>query len=136
MVYTLGEIFGVSDVVAAEVLDMTPANFRQILSRTRKDLFSFMHGRCGLVNPAQPCRCPRKTRQLIERGQVDAERLQFTAAHRQTVREVAPGRLRELMDAQERLAGELFRAAPFLDPPRKAELARKALAEVCHTSSC
>lgn len=127
-VYTLGEIFGVSDAIGAEVLEMTPANFRQILSRTRKDLYSFMHGRCGLANPANACRCPRKTRSLIENGKVDPSNLQFTAAYRQKVRDVAPDRLRELMDASDRLSAELFRAAPFQDA--KSEMVRKALASV------
>ncbi len=133
-VYTLGEIFGVTDSIGAEVLEMTPANFRQILSRTRKDLYSFMHGRCGLANPANPCSCPRKTRDLIERGQVDPSNLQFTAAYRQKVRDVAPDRLRELMDTSDRLSAELFRAAPFLDVPARLEMVRKALASVPLTS--
>lgn len=129
-VYTLGEIFGVSDAIGAEILEMTPANFRQVLARTRKDLYSFMHGRCGLVNPQKPCRCPRKTRDLLKRGQVDPANLQFTSAHRQKVRDVAPDRLRELMDASERLSAELFRAGPFLDPPARLERVRQALDSV------
>ncbi|HWQ91793.1 MAG TPA: RNA polymerase sigma factor, partial [Clostridia bacterium] len=40
LVYTLGEIFGVSDSVGAEVVGITPANFRQILARARRDLYS------------------------------------------------------------------------------------------------
>jgi hypothetical protein len=34
----LGAIFGVSDTVAAEVLEITPDNFRQRLARARRDL--------------------------------------------------------------------------------------------------
>ncbi len=130
MVYTLGEIFGVDDAMGAEILNVTPANFRQTLSRTRKDLHSFMHGRCGLANQTNACRCQRKTRDLIQRGQVDPSNLRFTDVYRQKVRDVAPGRLRELMDAQDRLSAELFRAEPFLDVPAKLEMVRNALAGV------
>lgn len=130
MVYTLGEIFGVSDAIGAEILNMTPVNFRQILSRTRKELYSFMHGRCGLANQTNACRCPRKTRDLIQRGQVDPSNLRFTAAFRKRVRDVAPDRLRELMNAQDRLSAELFRAEPFLDVPAKLEMVRETLAGV------
>lgn len=128
LVYTLGEIFGAADAVGAEIVGVTPANFRQILSRTRKDLYSFMNGRCGLAKPGNPCRCPRKTRALIEQGRVNPERLEFAASYREKVRDVAPGRLQELMDAKERLCAELFRSAPFQEPPER--LVRQALASV------
>ena len=58
----LGEIFGVTDTVGAELLDIAPDTYRQRLARARRDLHSFMNDRCGLVNPGNPCRCARKTR--------------------------------------------------------------------------
>src|SRR5438094_3796501 len=57
LVYILGEIFGVTDVVGAELLEIGRDNFRQKLARARRDLNQFMHGQCGLVNAANPCRC-------------------------------------------------------------------------------
>jgi hypothetical protein len=41
---------GASDTVAGDVLEMTADNFRQCLSRARRDLDSFMNNQCGLVN--------------------------------------------------------------------------------------
>jgi RNA polymerase sigma factor (sigma-70 family) len=128
IVYTLGEILGVTDAVGAEVVGVTPANFRQILSRTRKDLYSFMNGRCGLAKAGNPCRCPRKTRALIEQGRVDPARLEFAAEYREKVRDIAPSRLHELMDARDRLCAEQFRSAPFQEAPGR--LVRQALASV------
>src|SRR5205807_10230208 len=49
LIFTLGEILGVSDAVGAEVLEMTPENFRQCLARARRGLHSFMNNHCGLV---------------------------------------------------------------------------------------
>lgn len=57
MVYILGDIFGVSDGVGAELLELSRDNFRQRLARARRDLHNFMQDKCGLVNTANPCRC-------------------------------------------------------------------------------
>jgi DNA-directed RNA polymerase specialized sigma24 family protein len=62
LTYILGDIFEVSDVVGAELLDISRENFRQRLARARRDLHSFMNDKCGLVNRANPCRCGKKTR--------------------------------------------------------------------------
>ena len=78
LAYILGAILGVSDTVAAEVLEITPESFRQRLARARRDLRNFMNDKCGLVNPANPCRCAKKTRGFIEAGHhVDPENLLF-----------------------------------------------------------
>ena len=58
LIFTLGEILGASDTVGAAVLEMTADNFRQSLARARRDLYSFMSDKCGLVNKSNPCRCP------------------------------------------------------------------------------
>ncbi|MFG0290384.1 MAG: RNA polymerase sigma factor, partial [Rhodopirellula sp. JB044] len=50
LIFTLGEIIGVSDTVGSEVMEMTTANFRQCLSRARRDMNQFMNQQCGLVN--------------------------------------------------------------------------------------
>src|SRR3989441_9276199 len=80
LVYILGEIFAVTDGVGAELLDISRENFRQRLARARRDLHSFMNDKCGLVNPANPCRCAKKTRGFIEAGYVDPARLLFAGA--------------------------------------------------------
>jgi RNA polymerase sigma factor (sigma-70 family) len=128
LVYTLGEIFGVSDSVGAEVVGITPANFRQILARARRDLYSFLEGKCGLVNESNPCRCPKKIRGFMERGYLKPDKLQFAAKHCRRVREVASSRGDELLDASHRLYAALYQEHPFLEPP--SELVRRALASV------
>jgi RNA polymerase sigma factor (sigma-70 family) len=52
VVFVLGEILGVTDRVGAEVTGLSPENFRQVLARARRDLYSFMNDKCGLVNTA------------------------------------------------------------------------------------
>jgi RNA polymerase sigma factor (sigma-70 family) len=130
LVYTLGEIFGVSDSVGAEVVGITPANFRQILSRARQDLYRFLDGKCGLVNEQNPCRCPKKIRGFMERGYLNPHKLQFAEQYRRKVRDIAPGRGEELLEAAHRLYAALYREHPFAEPPPLSELVRKTLAQV------
>jgi RNA polymerase sigma factor (sigma-70 family) len=86
LIFTLGEILGVSDSVGGEVLEMSAENFRQRLSRARRDLHNFMNDQCGLVNKNNACRCPKKTRGFIEHGHVDPHHLLFVPEHVQRVR--------------------------------------------------
>jgi RNA polymerase sigma factor (sigma-70 family) len=90
LTFILGAIFGVSDTVAAEVLEITPDNFRQRLARARRDLRNFMNDKCGHVNQANPCRCAKKTRGFIQAGYVDPQNLLFVRERIREVRQVAP----------------------------------------------
>jgi hypothetical protein len=126
MVFVLAEILGVSDRVGAEVAEVTPANFRQILVRARRDLYSFMHDRCGLVNESNPCRCARKTRGFIEKGYVNPRTLQFADDHLVQIRAATQARLHELDDLQ-RAHAELFRDHPLLAPPEEVLALRDLL---------
>ncbi|HTP30054.1 MAG TPA: sigma-70 family RNA polymerase sigma factor [Anaeromyxobacteraceae bacterium] len=115
LAFVLGEIFGATDTEGAEALGMTREGFRQRLSRARRQLVAFLTGRCSLVDPANPCRCARKTRAFVRAGIVDPARLQFTIAHRARVDAVAPARA----DALDRTAAfaHLWREHPFYDAP-------------------
>src|SRR6516162_10257628 len=96
LIFTLGEILGASDSVGGEVLQMSADNFRQCLSRARRDLHHFMNHQCGLVNTNNPCRCPKKTRGFIDAGHVAPRRLLFVPAHVEWVRDVAGETVREI----------------------------------------
>ncbi len=107
---------------------MTPANFRQILSRARRDLYQYMNGSCSLVNPACTCRCARKTRGFLEKGMLDPGKLQFTLGV------PAPGprgrwaRADELWQAYEAFGANVYRDHPFYESPDPAAMLRKVLA--------
>src|SRR5882757_7645163 len=116
LIFTLGAILGASDTVGGEVLEMTPENFRQCLTRARRDLHSFMNNQCGLVNTKNPCRCPKKTRGFIEAGHVDPHKLLFVPQHFQRVRDVAAEAAREIDDVVERQHAAFYRDHPFLQP--------------------
>jgi RNA polymerase sigma factor (sigma-70 family) len=130
LVFILGEIFGASDEVGAEIVGVTPANFRQLLSRARRDLYEYLRGNCSLVNPEASCKCVRKTRAYMDAGFVDAKERRFTTAYQRRVRDVADERAGELMEAYERVGAAVYRNHPFYEPARQAEMLRKALQSV------
>jgi RNA polymerase sigma factor (sigma-70 family) len=127
LVFTLGGILGATDAVGAEVLEMTPDNFRQCLARARRDLHSFMNNQCGLVNKSNPCRCPKKTRGFIEQGHVDPNRLLFVPAHVEHVCDVAGETVRDIDDVVERQHADIFREHPFLQPSDQVNWLRRML---------
>jgi len=127
LVFTLGEILGASDAVGGEVLEMTADNFRQMLSRARRDLYQFMKGQCGLVNEANPCRCPKKTRGFIQAGHVDPLRLRFVPEHVERIRDVASERFREIDDAVAVRHAAIYRDHPFLRPSDQVAWVRRLL---------
>jgi hypothetical protein len=127
LVFTLGEIFGASDTVGSQILEMSPHNFRQSLARARRDLYQFMNGQCGLVNPNNPCRCPKKTQGFINAGHVDPHQLQFVSLHVQRIREAAADTVREIDDVMDRQYATIYREHPFLQPSDQVKWLRKVL---------
>ncbi len=126
LVYVLGEIFGVTDRVGAELLEISRDNFRQKLGRARRDLCNFMQGKCGLVNASNPCRCAKKTQGFIQLGYLDPQNLLFARDHVVQVREVAERRSEEL-DGLFAEYAEIHRKHPFHQSPDFAASLRTLL---------
>lgn len=126
LAFILGEIFGVTSEEGGEVMEITPDNFRQLLSRARHDLYQFMQNKCGLVNSANPCRCVKKAGAFMRHGWLDPRRRQFTANRIAAVRDAAPGRL-EKLDELQRAYAEIYRSASLTDAPEILQRLRSAL---------
>jgi len=114
LAFILGELFGVTSEFGSEVMEVSSDNFRQLLSRARRDLYHFMNEKCGLVNVSNPCRCAKKTRAFMQAGYVDPHNLQFATQRLATVSSIAPHRLDELQSLDRKHA-ELFREHGFLE---------------------
>lgn len=127
LIFTLGEIFGVTDQLGGELFEITPDNFRQLLARARRELHQFMNNQCGLVNRSNPCRCAKKTRGFIEQGQVDPHHLTFVPLHVQRIRDVAPAAVRNIEDAVEQQHAAIFRDHAFLQPADQLAWLRRTL---------
>jgi RNA polymerase sigma factor (sigma-70 family) len=116
LIYVLGEIFGVSDKIGSDLLEVTRENFRQKLARARRDLHNFMENKCGLVNKSNPCRCTKKTQAFINAGYVNPHDLLFAKEHVTRVRDVAK-KTCEDMESLDVAYAEIHRDHPFLQSP-------------------
>ncbi len=117
LVYTLGGLMGVSDAVGSEIMEISKDNFRQKLSRARKDLHNFMNNKCGLVNKSNPCRCSKKTKALIEVGYVNPDNLRFTRSLYYRMDKMAEEKTNEFTDILDNECNQLFRTHPYEKSP-------------------
>jgi len=83
LAYILGEIMELDHIQASGVLETTPAAFRKRLSRARANILSFMTAKCGLINPANACRCHRRVSTAVALGRVDPSHLMFATSPQQ-----------------------------------------------------
>lgn len=128
LAFILGEVFGESSEVGAQALEVSPANFRQLLSRARHDLYQFMNGKCGLVNQANPCRCARKATGFMRNGWLDPNSRQFSKDRIAAMQSMVPDRLDELQDLDRQHAA-VYRNQPFLAGPDLAGRLREILSQ-------
>ena len=77
LAYILGDVLDVGSDEAASICEITPSAFRKRLQRARERIRDFMQGHCGLMNPANPCRCRRRVGAAIQRGRLDPDNLLF-----------------------------------------------------------
>lgn len=110
MVYILGVILEFNSIEGAEILDITPENFRKQLSRSKTKLRNFLDAKCGLANPNNPCRCHKKIDFLINKKIIDPKSLRFA---NQKERSIA---LIETIDTLEKSAA-IYRTTPNYATP-------------------
>ena len=127
LIFVLAEIFGVSDSVGSEILEMSPDNFRQSLFRARRDLYHFMNNQCGLINANNPCRCHKKTRGFVDAGHVNPNNMMFSSPRINTIRSVAPETYSQIEDVLNVQYAAIFRDHPFLEPKDQILWFRKML---------
>lgn len=127
LIFVLAEIFGASDSVGSEILEMTPENFRQSLSRARRDLYQFMNSQCGLINDNNPCRCPKKTKGFIDAGHVDPHNLMFSSPRLTQIRSLAADTYAQIDTTLDQQYATIFRNHPFLEPKDQILWLRKTL---------
>jgi RNA polymerase sigma factor (sigma-70 family) len=113
LIFIMGEIFEADHQLGAELFDITPANFRVKLHRAKVDLQTFVAGKCGLVNPANPCRCPKKTKQMVGLGLVDKENLKFNAHFTNKVSDWVSENSKNISDTVQYRLKALFSDSPY-----------------------
>jgi RNA polymerase sigma factor (sigma-70 family) len=119
LVFILGGMFGISSYAGSEILDVSEANFRAILSRARKKLENFVKQKCGLVNPDNPCRCEGHVKKLISAGWIDPENPRLTRDSLKKISSIAVKRAMAV-DGEINSVFNLFRDSPFYEGPDMA----------------
>jgi RNA polymerase sigma factor (sigma-70 family) len=84
--YLLADVLGLTDGEGAEILDISREAFRQRVSRARRTIRFVIDNRCGLVDPANPCRCGRQIASGEAAGVIDRTRLPLARHPREEVR--------------------------------------------------
>lgn len=111
--YVVGEIFDTDHTLGAELFETTPANYRVKLHRAKTDLKTFVTGKCGILNPKNTCRCPKKTRLMVEQKIVDKENLKFNISYINKISEIVEQKREALSDEIQLNLQHLFRDSPF-----------------------
>jgi RNA polymerase sigma factor (sigma-70 family) len=84
--YLLADVLGLTDADGAEILDCTRDTFRQRVSRARRTLRTVIDNRCGLVDPANACRCGRQIASGEAAGILDRKHLPLVTHPREETR--------------------------------------------------
>ena len=112
--YLLADVVGLTDVEGAEILECSRAAFRQRVSRARKTLRHVIDNRCGLVDPANPCRCGRQIAASERAGILRRDHLPLAAHPREVTKVWIEPAARELDDVV--AIGELYKFDRFTAP--------------------
>ena len=113
LTYIIGDVFDIDHHLGAEIFEISTDNFRQRLTRARKDLYEWMHNRCGLVNRDNPCRCPKKTKGFIEKGYVNPENLKWHSDFSTRIYELSENTVDNLLNERDKIYSNLFKQHPF-----------------------
>lgn len=126
-IFIIGELFGFSDTIGSEVMEITKASFRVKLHRAKHQLYNFMDNKCGLINKKNPCRCARKTSGFIKRGFVDPVNLHFQKGRLTAIEKVAEKKVFEYDNEVSDKYTQLFQQHPFVQSPDSLKSVKKLL---------
>lgn len=127
LIYIIGELFEFPDSVGSEIMEISKENFRVKLHRAKKQLYSFMDHKCGLLNKSNPCRCHRKTAGFIKMGYVDPVELSFQKDVISEINEVIDKKVEAYSNEVLPDYLKLYQEHPFLKSPDKLESIKKLL---------
>ncbi len=113
LLYIVGEIFGADHNLGATLFGISKSNFRIKLYRAKTDLLSFVSGKCGLLNPANSCRCPKKAGVLVKQGVVNKKELRFNTDYQHKIAELVSKKKNQTSDYVQLHLKELFQDSPF-----------------------
>jgi RNA polymerase sigma factor (sigma-70 family) len=112
--YLLADVAGLTDAEGAQVLDCGREAFRQRVSRARRTLKRVIDNRCGLVDPANPCRCGRQIAASRQAGILRSDELPLATHTREELRVWIEPYAKQLDEVA--AIGDLYRFDRFAAP--------------------
>ena len=79
-IFILGTMFRINSRTAGEILQMSPENFRQKLSRIRGKVAAFLAEYCGLSGVGM-CTCRKRVEYAVRQKRISPERLEYLKLH-------------------------------------------------------
>ena len=123
----MGESFGIDHNLGAEIFEVSPQNFRVKLHRAKKDLYSYMNNKCGLVNKENPCRCPKKAKTLKKMGMLSEDSMVFNIETKVKIGDFAVENHEQALEDFSDVYTDLFRAHPAKDSFDKETIVEKLI---------
>ena len=115
LAFILGVVIGVDSREGAQILDVSPAAYRQRLSRARTRMKGFLAGNCGILEDANRCRCGCILPVYLQKGWIHPDKPMFADKHDT---EEEPARLGDYLREMDELGQltALYRAASPSSP--------------------
>ena len=85
MIYILSEVLEFNSIEGSEIMRISSDNFRKKLSRSRIKIRNFLHTKCGIANPKNPCRCNKKIDFLINQKIINPTDLRFAKFSKRSI---------------------------------------------------
>lgn len=116
-IFILGTMFKINSRMAAEILDMTPENYRQKLSRARRKMADFLSVHCGLSETGY-CRCQKRVGYAIKEHRLNPNQLEYLR-----LEELDPALLKECSESMEQIdeMSTIFEELPLYRSPLAAK---------------
>lgn len=112
LIYLVGHVFNIDHTTGAQIFNLSKDNYRQKLSRTRKEFHAFMNKQCGLVKLENPCRCSKKAKAMEAAGKMQTNARLFDPAYSATIAQYASQVADDVADAVDRKYIEFFQKHP------------------------
>ncbi|WP_430908517.1 RNA polymerase sigma factor [Maribacter sp. 2-571] len=113
LVYIIGEVFGADHALGTELFRTSKGNYRVKLHRAKAELLNYVSGRCGIIDPSNPCRCPKKAKVLVSQGVVDGNNLKFNTSFTKKIGDVVDQKKNTVSDKIQLDLKEMFQSSPF-----------------------
>jgi RNA polymerase sigma factor (sigma-70 family) len=115
LAFILGEVLGLGSREGGEIMNLKPENFRQLLSRGRRQVFSFMQNRCGLVKKGNHCKCHLKAQPMIDQKEIVPGKLRFAIRNGNNLEVLHPRRSIRMSNFLDKKCSVLFQDQPIHD---------------------